>query len=356
MASGGARRGHGKTDTDAVSHGAWLRGRIYEDKCDLSPDGQLFVYAAFKGARSKISYTDSWTAVSRPPWLHALVFWPMGTTYGGGGRFVDNRRLVLRGAGRVHPDYSLRGIEIVPGAAAYQRSSGKVDGAEWSGRDHRNRLVFASSGRIFARTGGRDVAGNKLRALLDVLAVRPHRPVRLVPGLHRGAVELHGNAVLHGLLAVLLVDLRRDDLPGVHAGDGPGVLQRHALPLLRLDEHELQLPDLVSGRGLHVGRVGRRRHVLGDPGGVHHVHVLGDVHERVLLDERNHHVHGHGDAVQRARDAGDLPAAVGLHLAVALGGRPRLGLTVGGLWLAAGGPRPGPTARKSVRWSLATAG
>ncbi len=155
------------TETDELSHGAWFRGRIYERKCDLSPDGQLFVYAAFQGRRLGSSSTQSWTAVSRPPWLHALVLWPMGTTYGGGGRFVDNRRLVLRGAGSVHPDHPLRGIEVVPGTAEYQRSSDEVAGAEWSGRDQRNRLVFASSERIFARTGGRDVE------LVDFTPLRP---------------------------------------------------------------------------------------------------------------------------------------------------------------------------------------
>ncbi len=155
------------TATDAFTHGAWFRGRIYEEKCDVSPDGQLFVYAAFKGARLRSSYSDSWTAVSRPPWLHALALWPMGTTYGGGGRFVENRRLVLRGAGAVHSDYALRGIEIVPGTAEYQRSTGEVDGAEWSGRDQRNRLVFAAGGRVFARSGRRDVE------LADFTSLRP---------------------------------------------------------------------------------------------------------------------------------------------------------------------------------------
>jgi hypothetical protein len=174
------------TDSDAFIPGAWFRGRIYEDKCDLSPDGQLFVYAAFKGGQSRTRTTDSWTAVSRPPWLHALVLWPMGTTYGGGGRFVDNRRLVLRGASKVHPEHPLRGIEVAPGEAEYQRSSGEIEGSEWSGRDQRNRLVFASSGRIWARTGGVDVE------LADFTADRPEpqpppewatRPLPALPGV-----------------------------------------------------------------------------------------------------------------------------------------------------------------------------
>jgi len=129
------------------------------------------------------SYTDSWTAVSRPPWLHALVLWPMGTTYGGGGRFIENRRLVLRGASKVHPDYSLNGIEIVPGTAEYQRSSEEVEGAEWSGRDHRNRLVFASNGCIFARSGGCDTELADFAALGPDPQPPPEWATRALPPL-----------------------------------------------------------------------------------------------------------------------------------------------------------------------------
>ena len=30
------------TDKDTFEHGAWFRGRIYEEECALSPDGSLF--------------------------------------------------------------------------------------------------------------------------------------------------------------------------------------------------------------------------------------------------------------------------------------------------------------------------
>jgi hypothetical protein len=145
------------TRRDVFTPGAWFRGRIYEEKCDLSPDGELFVYAAFQGRRLMTSTTQSWTAVSRPPWLHALVLWPMGTTYGGGGRFVGNRQVVLRGASKAHPEHPVRGIEVVEGEAPYQRSSEEVAGAQWAGRDQGNRLVFAKAGCVFARRGGVDV-------------------------------------------------------------------------------------------------------------------------------------------------------------------------------------------------------
>jgi len=144
------------TEQDVFTEGAWFRGRISGEKCDLSPDGKLFVYAAYKGSRFRTSYTESWTAVSRPPWLHALALWPIGTTYGGGGRFTDNRRLILRGAGKAHVDHPARGLDIIGGVAERHRSTEELEGAQWTGRDQHNRLVFAARGCIFARMAGED--------------------------------------------------------------------------------------------------------------------------------------------------------------------------------------------------------
>jgi len=147
-----------ETDVDRFTPGACFRGRLYEEKCDVSPDGSLFVYAAHQGRRLGTSVTHAWTAVSRLPWLHALTLWPMGTTYGGGGRFVGDRRLVLRGASAAHPEHPLAGLEVVAGEAPLHRSSGEVEGATWSGRDPRGRMVFARDGQLFARAAPRDRA------------------------------------------------------------------------------------------------------------------------------------------------------------------------------------------------------
>lgn len=141
------------TDRDVFTHGAWFHGRIFPQKCALSPQGDLFLYTAYKGGLYRTTYTSCWIAISRPPWLHALALWPVGSTYGGGGRFVDDRRVVLRGAVHAHPDHPADGIEVVPGDAPLQRSTGEIPGAEWTGRDQRNRLVFTRDGCVFARTG-----------------------------------------------------------------------------------------------------------------------------------------------------------------------------------------------------------
>lgn len=52
------------TERDTFDDGAWFKGRIYEERCDLSPNGKLLLYFCH-GGRMRPGYTDSWTAVSR---------------------------------------------------------------------------------------------------------------------------------------------------------------------------------------------------------------------------------------------------------------------------------------------------
>jgi len=80
-----------RTDRDAFFPGQWLKGRIYERRCDLSPSGERLIY--FCGQYHKPLAT--WTAVSRPPYLTALALWPKGDTWGGGGLFADENTILL---------------------------------------------------------------------------------------------------------------------------------------------------------------------------------------------------------------------------------------------------------------------
>ncbi|HEV2836467.1 MAG TPA: hypothetical protein VGW58_14165 [Pyrinomonadaceae bacterium] len=79
------------TDSDEFEEGQWLKARIYERRCDLSPDGKLLIYFA---ASHKQPYY-SWTAISQPPFLTALALWPKGDCWGGGGLFETKRRILL---------------------------------------------------------------------------------------------------------------------------------------------------------------------------------------------------------------------------------------------------------------------
>ena len=75
--------------TGEFTPGQWLKGRIYEDRCDLSPDGRYFIYFAF-GGQPERQY-KAWTAVSRTPWLKAIALYSKGSTWGGGGLFTGPR-------------------------------------------------------------------------------------------------------------------------------------------------------------------------------------------------------------------------------------------------------------------------
>jgi hypothetical protein len=80
---------------DSFEAGQWLKGRLYERRCDLSPDGDHFLYfAANYGAP-----LQTWTAVSRPPYFTALALWPKGDAWGGGGLMPTETHVLLN-----HPE------------------------------------------------------------------------------------------------------------------------------------------------------------------------------------------------------------------------------------------------------------
>ena len=75
---------------DTFAPGQWLKARVYEDRCDLSPDGELLCYFA-----AVHRPYPTYTAISRPPWFTALALWRKGDCWGGGGLFDSGLRLRL---------------------------------------------------------------------------------------------------------------------------------------------------------------------------------------------------------------------------------------------------------------------
>lgn len=95
---------------DQVAPGQWMAGRIYERRCDLSPDGQHWIYFAMNGRWGSES-KGSWTAVASTPWLKAKVFLPKGDCWQGGGLFLDNHTYWVNGGPCHSPsEAGLRGI------------------------------------------------------------------------------------------------------------------------------------------------------------------------------------------------------------------------------------------------------
>jgi len=81
---------------DTFVLGQWMRARIYELRSDLSPDGRYLIYFARQARRSSET-GGSWTAISRAPWLKAIVLLGKSDCWNGGGLFTSNNRYWLNG-------------------------------------------------------------------------------------------------------------------------------------------------------------------------------------------------------------------------------------------------------------------
>ncbi len=107
---------HWDTERDIFTLGQWFKGRVYENKCDLSPDGKLFIYFVHKGNNWRLhpDYGYTWTAISKPPYFTALALWKEYGTWGGGGHFYDNKTVgIYVPASYQHPDHPPRGIIVL---------------------------------------------------------------------------------------------------------------------------------------------------------------------------------------------------------------------------------------------------
>jgi hypothetical protein len=74
--------------------GQWMRGRIYERRSDLSPDGRHLIYFAMNG-RWESETKGAWTAISIIPYLKAMDLYAKGDCWHGGGLFLSDREFWL---------------------------------------------------------------------------------------------------------------------------------------------------------------------------------------------------------------------------------------------------------------------
>ena len=101
----------GRWDLDAGRYepGAWLRGRVFPRRSDLSPDGKYLCYFAHQ-PDATWEHGDAYVAVSRLPWLRALHAFPTTGTWTRGYRFTTD------GTGDVVPGlptpYRLNAISV----------------------------------------------------------------------------------------------------------------------------------------------------------------------------------------------------------------------------------------------------
>ena len=81
-------------ERDTFKLGQWMRGRIYERRSDLSPDGRHFIYFAMNG-RWESEAKGAWTAIARVPYLKAISLFAKGDCWHGGGLFTSDREYWL---------------------------------------------------------------------------------------------------------------------------------------------------------------------------------------------------------------------------------------------------------------------
>ncbi|MCC6687365.1 MAG: hypothetical protein IT205_10335 [Fimbriimonadaceae bacterium] len=93
--------------TDQVTPGQWLKGRVYEKRCDVSPDGKHFVGCCSnysQSHRKRFAGTANWegswihcgwTVVSHPPYFTAVGLWLTGGAWNGGGVWKSNKHLAV---------------------------------------------------------------------------------------------------------------------------------------------------------------------------------------------------------------------------------------------------------------------
>ncbi len=80
---------HWNRKKDTFKLGQWLKGRIYERRSDLSPNGKYLIYFAMNG-KWESETSGSWTAISSAPWLKAIELYGKGDCWEGGGLFISD--------------------------------------------------------------------------------------------------------------------------------------------------------------------------------------------------------------------------------------------------------------------------
>ena len=83
------------TETDEITAGQWFSGRIYEKRGDLSPDGKYMAYFAAKRSDQRPPERQTYTVISRTPFLRALSLWWKGDSWGGGALFESADHVLL---------------------------------------------------------------------------------------------------------------------------------------------------------------------------------------------------------------------------------------------------------------------
>jgi hypothetical protein len=194
----------GRWDLDRLVYeaGAWIRGNLYPQRCDLSPDGRWFCYLTLKSS-AKWRAGDTYVAISRLPWLTALAAWGTCGTWTRGLHFAEDRDVWQVGPpdeGDAEPCRRRFGIALTrPASFAVERRRGWTEAADSLPRppgDMWDETRAADLKMEKARPGFE--GATRLRVQGSFAAFRESSPARPKPVRYE-IVEAGGAVVLEGV-------------------------------------------------------------------------------------------------------------------------------------------------------------
>ncbi len=176
------------TDTDTFEVGQWLHAKIFDLRCDISPDGQFVISFVARINRKTLAdkeFTYSWTTISRPPYFTALALWPKGDSWNGGGLFKSSDTIWLNHHWPMnvpHPNFQPQKFTILPGKFGrgedepiyYQR-------LEWNGWIRQRDGQYKDDSRNYVAISANDTAlweksasKNNMTLLMEYLGYFPN--------------------------------------------------------------------------------------------------------------------------------------------------------------------------------------
>lgn len=173
------------TSTDSIQHGQWFNGRIYERRCDLSPDGRFFLYFAQKITAVTLAdteYTYAWTAVGKLPYFTALALWPKGDCWHGGGLFTSSREIWLNHRPEVanpHPSHKPNCLKVTPNPDAHGE-----DEPVYQARRLRDGWIRTQEGSFQPQSERGGWIADRPEVWVKLNRAKTHRLVERLEGIH----------------------------------------------------------------------------------------------------------------------------------------------------------------------------
>jgi hypothetical protein len=133
--------------------GAWLGGRIFPRRSDLSPDGRFLCYFAHKPSATW-EHGEAYVALSKLPWLSALHAFPTCGTWTRGYYFTEVKDRENPEDAKLPIPYGLRSIPVVQ--FANERRRGWEETADSPQRDSKDAWDARRNARLQKRQPGGD--------------------------------------------------------------------------------------------------------------------------------------------------------------------------------------------------------